>query len=124
MTTTASITQDLMIKTIAGLQKAVETGWDFAREHLPDMAVQFVAFGRAYDSFIIALCIAAFIGIYFFVKKAFTSTDEAMQGAAIIIGLGGGIVSLVVFLANIKSFMMVWFAPKIWLMLELAKFLK
>lgn len=124
MTTTANITQDLMIKTIVGLQKAVETGWDFAREQLPDMAVQFVAFGRAYDSFIIALCIAVFIGIYFFVKKAFTSDDGDVKGAAIVIGIVGGIVSFVIFFANIKSFMMVWFAPKIWLMLELAKFLK
>lgn len=124
MTTTASVTQDLVIKTIQGLQKAVETGWDFAREQLPDMAMQFVAFGRAYDSFMILFSIALFVGVVVCIVKAIKSSDESVVAASLIVGTIGFTMGSIIFFSNIKSFMMVWFAPKIWLMVELAKFLK
>lgn len=124
MTTTASVTQDLVIKTIQGLQKAVETGWDFAREQLPDMAMQFVAFGRAYDSFMILFSIALFVGVVVCIVKAIKSENEEIYGPVIIVSVIGLLTSITIFFGNIKSFMMVWFAPKIWLMVEFAKFLK
>ena len=49
--------QAKLVEILSGIQAAVKAAGDFALEQLPDIAYQYIAFGRAYYTFIIILAI-------------------------------------------------------------------
>ena len=112
----------------------VDKASTFAAEQVPDIALQYVAFGRASITAYVALsmvmfCVAFWLCIRVGImnsRKYPTSNyswDDRRIGATIF-GGGLGVVSIIVFLVNLNNFIMVWVAPKIWLINEIARLVK
>lgn len=98
---------------------------DFAMEQLPDIAMQYIVFNRAYLSFLIILPILFALFVWFsyanWVKaeKKYMGHDFSfpmfffsVTGLVSCIGTAASFISACL---NFKYFMMVWFAPKIFL---------
>ena len=98
---------------------------DFAMEQLPDIAMQYIVFNRAYLSFLIILPLffALFVWASYThwckAEKNYQGYDFSfpmffffVTGLASLIGT---VVSFISVMVHFKDFLMVWFAPKIFL---------
>ncbi len=92
---------------------ATKNAVDFAKVEIPEIATQYIHFGMAYNTFIILVAILlAVFGAWSLVKGL---KDEYNGEGKFIIGLVCLLVGWFTILGNIKEFLLVWFAPKIWL---------
>ena len=124
--------QGKLVEVITGLQTAVGRASDFAMEQLPDIAQSYVMYGRITETvFLLLFLLLTGLGI-FLLYKAVSSKDVNSWGdwAAwrIVISIFGG-VTLVLgvipgFFMQIPATTLVWFAPKVWLIKELAALVK
>ena len=110
----------------AWLSGSVTKTADFATEQAIDIAMQYVAFGMAWHTFSV---IASIIGIVFTIWCAkelvkYTEADDATGLIHLFMGLMVGVFSLVGFFTSVKSCIMAWAAPKVWLMIQLAELAK
>lgn len=117
------------------ISDAVSKASNFAAEQIPDIAMQYVAFGRAYHTSMIVGAIAIFLlGLYFIIFLTFKNSAKLPNdrwgqphGGRFFFAMGGigAVVTGVCGVgANLQNFLMVWFAPKIWLIQSMAKLIK
>ena len=116
------------------MANTVEKASTFAAEQVPDIALQYVAFGRASLSAYMAISVIIFcVAFWMCIRVGVMNSrgyptdgytwDERRIGATIF-GGGMGVASLIVFFVNLNNFIMVWVAPKIWLINEIARLVK
>ena len=118
---------------------AVSTATEFGKEQIPDVAYQYVAFSRAYLSiteaivfliFVIGMWLVVNVGIRDSRNLGMDKWNNEWVGSRIVACFIGGLISFIsimVFVSKLKTLMMVWFAPKIFLIqgiADLAKDLK
>ena len=113
---------------------AVSTTTEIAKEQLPDIAIQFIIFSRAYLTFIeVLFTIALIVGVWLFINVGVRNTRKMKDyygdwaGGRYTASIFGGILSLMSFIVvfvNLKQFMLVWFAPKIFLIQSLVQLAK
>jgi len=115
---------------------AVSTATEFGKEQIPDVAYQYIAFSRAYLSIMEAIAFLIFIiGMWLVVNVAIRDSrklgadkwDMEWAGSRIVACFFGGFIafiSIIIFLSKLKSLMMVWFAPKIFLIQGIADLAK
>ena len=112
----------------------VDKASTFAAEQVPDIALQYVAFGRASLSAYMAIGVIVFcVAFWMCIRIGIMNSrgyptdgytwDERRIGATLF-GGGLGAVSVAVLLINLNNFIMVWVAPKIWLINEIARLVK
>lgn len=109
--------QGKLVEILSSIQAATGKATDFAMEQLPDIAQSYVMYGRASSLFWL---VGASACVYFAVKgraKAMKAFDDflAWIGAAI---------AAVVAIASAHEAFLAWFAPKVWLLKELAQLVK
>ena len=112
----------------------VDKASTFAAEQVPDIALQYVAFGRASISAYMAISVVVFcIAFWMCIRIGVMNSREYPTNAyswddrrmgAFIVGGGLGAISIATFLINLNNFIMVWVAPKIWLINEIARLVK
>lgn len=106
----------------------------FAADQVPDIALQYVAFGRAsLTTYMIIALMLLIIGLWLAVRVAIMNSrqypedsyswDDRRTGA-MISGLAMSVMGVAVFLHNLNNFIMVWVAPKIWLINEISHLVK
>lgn len=106
----------------------------FAAEQVPDIALQYVAFGRASISAYVAISVIVFcIAFWLCIRVGIMNSrgypadgyswDDRRIGATLF-GGGMGVISIIAFFINLNNFIMVWVAPKIWLINEIARLVK
>jgi hypothetical protein len=103
-------------------------------EQIPDVAFQYVAYGRVLATAYILLGIAFMtVGIWLARKYGFMNVQKAKNTgagwadsriASIVVGVISTLVGFIITLVNLKSFVLVWFAPKVWLLLEIVELVK
>lgn len=113
---------------------AVSKTADFAKEQVPDIAYQYVAFGRASETIYILLALALLtVGLYLLVRVGLMNSRNLPnhyggwnEGRMLAVGVGIPIsfFSFIGVLVNLKGFLLVWFAPKIWLIQEIVHLVK
>lgn len=118
----------------ASIAEAAKTTAEFAKDQIPDIAYQYVAFGRAYTTFSIILSILLFFSIFLAFKLAGKKSRQLKEAGvydndwpfvlASVYALIMLIISIGTFASNIKPLFLVWFVPKIWLITEVTSFLK
>lgn len=112
----------------ASISAGVAKASDFASEQIPDIAIQYVAFGRAYSTAVMVLCIVYLIAWTVSMYKLIKSeNNDSIIPVAILVAIFGGaasIATVIMLFVNMKSFFLVWFAPKIWLITEIVKLVK
>lgn len=110
-------------KILEQVLQAVSQAADFAKEQIPDIAMQYVLFGRVYETSVFALAIiAASLGVVLFSKADNFHSSNQKDGKVLAVIITAS--ALVTAAAWAKSVALVWFAPKIWLLLEISKLVK
>lgn len=113
---------------LSGISDTVSKAADFANEQLPEVAVSYVAYGRAIETtwvlFGIAVFIAEIIAVIVLVKKGMEKKDEGCYFAACMTAIIATPISLIAIGSNLSSFYMVWLAPKVWLIKEIVHLIK
>ncbi len=104
----------------AWLQGKIDPAVDFATQQAVDIAQQYVMFGMAYQTFISVGCILVFIACIWLTKKFWEVSDGAIIVPAAFVGL----MALGAFCNTIRDTLLVWFAPKVWLLTQLAELVK
>ncbi len=128
---------DAIFAKVSEAAAAAAAGADFAAAQLPDIAYQYIAFNRAYLTFIVLASVITLVAFqYFCIKwanKACLSNhydyDKGLwtvdQGLPYIIGTCiTGMVCITAIMSNLKAFFMVWFAPKIFLITNIISLVK
>ena len=123
----------------AWLSGAVTKTADFATTQAIDIAMQYVMYGRLLYTFVILTSVVTlFVTLWYFFVKGINNTDAvvkptgrwndgdwlASRVTATLVGGFGSVVSFIVCAVNVKDFLMVWAAPKVWLMIQLAELAK
>ena len=124
--------QSKLVEVLTGISESVAQAKDFAIEQLPDVAQQYIMFGMVWETtaFVVltllllaSLCVA-WAGVKPFLSETPSYEDE--DG-----GLGllllGGIPSLflgVGWVLQLKALLLVWFAPKLYLLQGIAGLVK
>jgi hypothetical protein len=121
--------QGKLVEILTSIQTAAGKASDFAMAELPDIAQSYVAYGRAWVTLDAALWLVLIPLVVFFIGlrvDRFFREDDPSYPKGLMFGVGS-VVSGLVFLigtSSIKPFMLVWFAPKVWLLKEIASLLK
>lgn len=112
---------------------AVRAGAVVAKE-IPDIAWQYIAYGRVWHTLMTVLGIIALVyGIYAVMFIAFKNCKNyetggyswhTMRVTHFIAGVFSGFFGLVTTIGHSKDMVLVWAAPKLWLILELVDLVK
>jgi len=110
------------------ISETVSKATAFAQDQIPDIAYQYVAFGRAHMTILMVLSVVAFaVALYLFFKFIFVkehTPNGGVEVAAFISGAGFAVAGGIIFFTNLTQFLMVWFAPKIWLIQSIVNLVK
>lgn len=113
-----------LVEILTSIQTAAGKASDFAMDQLPDIAQSYIAYGRASLTLYVVSCAIALVVIWYNAIK-YTKSDDCYDGGAVFyIASLASIIPGGVFIHNLSPMLMVWFAPKVWLLKELASFLK
>ena len=129
--------QGKLVEILSSIQAATGKASDFAMEQLPDIAQSYVAYGRVSSSLFALAAIAAAAASFHiaynkgFNDKAATHQDGCQKGdwhdsriAFTIIGSVCFLFAFLVCVPVINEALLVWLAPKVWLLKELAQLVK
>ena len=117
--------QKQLANVIGGITQAVGKGADFALSQLPDIAQQYVAYGRALSTAWMLFGLAMAVLAAFLIKKACNEeTDDTESVYLAAFGCLSGFVALITVVITSNQFVLVWFAPKIYVLQGLAGLLK
>lgn len=110
----------------AWLSGAVTKTADFATAQAIDIAMQYVAFGRAWYTTATILSIFGVVFSIWMGKKLFEHIkNDDISGLILLVPLiFAAPVSVITFFNSVKDCIMVWAAPKVWLMIQLAELAK
>ena len=121
-----------MVEILTAIQSAVGKSADFALEQLPDIAQQYVLYGRVWHTasvlwWLAILVSSAWVALKFgYLSKRVNGWGDWTEGrgAAAVFGTTTAVITSYIFLWELRSAMLVWFAPKVWLLQEIMKLLK
>ena len=118
-----------LVEILTSIQTAAGKASDFALEQLPDIAQSYVLYGRVYSLVALFLCLLVFPVVVWVMRKTYKETVHGNVDEIVWLPVGLGsfaatLVSVLVFLNTLPSALLVWFAPKVWLLKELASLVK
>jgi hypothetical protein len=120
--------QDKLVEIMTSIQSAVGAASDFAIEQLPDIAQSYIMYGMVWNTalLVVHVVIVAFSIVLIYRGIAILQRKNwADSGIALVI-LGGfcAAVSGLTALPTLQTTLLVWFAPKVWLLKELATLIR
>jgi len=114
-----------MVEILTSIQTAAGKASDFALEQLPDIAQSYVLYGRAYITFLFAFLLISTLLCAFGSWKLFKNFPNDDGAIALSITSAIAATTFLCFsLMNTSQLFLVWFAPKVWLLKELAGLIK
>ena len=126
-----------LVEILSSIQAATGKAADFAIDQLPDVAQSYVAYGRVSSSLLaLAAIAAAAVSLHVSYNKGFNDKAAPHQDgwqkghwndsriAFTVIGSVCFLFALLVCVPVINEALLVWLAPKVWLLKELAHFVK
>jgi hypothetical protein len=117
--------QGKLVEILTSIQAAAGKASDFAMEQLPDVAQSYVAYGRVSTVLGVLLGAAGVAyAVWAFRRMSRDDTHYSMEPLYGISGAVGGIGGVVIALLSAESALLVWFAPKVWLLKEIATLIK
>jgi hypothetical protein len=115
--------QGKLVEILTQIQSTVGQAKDFTLQQLPDIAQSYIYYGMAINTMLVFISLVLLaIGLWFFKKgkfDAYSGPDGSLWGALIFFIFG-----VTQFALHISEFLLVWFAPKVWLLKEIAVLLK
>jgi hypothetical protein len=122
--------QTKLVEILGNIQSATKSAGDFALSQLPDLAQSYILYGRVVETFTVLTSLLVFILscwlLFLCISKFYFAEggDIDLQGMGIVLTLISGSISFIVGLCNLSSLFLVWLAPKVWLIKELATLIK
>lgn len=116
--------QSKLTEILSAIQTGVGKAADFTMEQVPDIAWQYVMYGRAVYTvgFVVSLAITAVVTIWLI--RAIRDEQGQLCECAFPAALIALPLSVVGTAMLFPTTMLVWFAPKVWLLKEIARLLK
>lgn len=124
--------QNKLAEVLGGIAEGVTQAKDFAVEQLPDVAQQYIMFGMVWETAAFVM-LAAATGLFtwmFLHGWKLASDDESSYKDAdrgqimMIFGSISGLATVVFCLVQLKAVLLVWFAPKLYLLQGIAGLVK
>ena len=115
--------QSKLVEVLAGIQAATKAAGDFAMEQLPDIAQSYVMYGRAMHTTGIVVGLLMFAVLLWFLPRAIRGMEDADVWPVPVYMVGVPVAGIVL-MVNFGPAMLVWFAPKVWLLQQLASLIK
>lgn len=116
--------QSKLVEILTSIQGASAKAADFTMEQLPEIAQAYVAYGQAVHTTwaVVGLLVFVIAWAVMFIK-AFVQDEWDRE---LVCPVGGllSVFPLLVGLLNLQAALLVWFAPKVWLLKEIAGMLK
>lgn len=125
--------QAKLVEILSSIQSAAKATGDFAIQQLPDIAQSYVLYGRVNATLSVLLIFLAFAAILFgtlrygyFNKGGVDIHGYWKESRVMACGFGtlGSLLFFCMFSIQIPEALLVWFAPKVWLLKEIAGMLK
>lgn len=119
--------QGKLVEILTSIQTAAGKASDFALEQLPDIAQSYIVYGRAIHTLGVVVPILALvvIGVVALRLNAQAMKRDYYDAFPYVMGTTVASVAPVMALAmNTSACLLVWFAPKVWLLKEIAGLLK
>lgn len=112
--------QGKLVEILSSIQAATGTAADFAMDQLPDIAQSYVIYGRIWLA--LAALICSLIAVIAF--KATAKWFEPSDGMSVFISVLVGVPASITAICFLRDLILVWAAPKVWLLKELAELVK
>ena len=124
--------QNKLAEVLGGIAEGVTQAKDFAVEQLPDVAQQYIMFGMVWETAAFAMLVAATVVCGWMVLRGWrlTSDKEASYSdqdrgqMLMIFGSIPGVFTVVASIVQLKAVLLVWFAPKLYLLQGIAGLVK
>lgn len=124
--------QNKLAEVLGGIAEGVTQAKDFAVEQLPDVAQQYIMFGMVWETAAFAMLVAAtWLFTWMFLRGWKLANDDessyrdADRGQMMMIfGSIAGVTTAIFCLAQLKAVLLVWFAPKLYLLQGIAGLVK
>jgi hypothetical protein len=119
--------QSQLAAILGSIHTGVAKASDFAMTELPSIAQQYVMYGRATTTLGVVLGLVAFFAAYKLARFGASEPEygeETEQILGIFVAIAAGFTGLVLLLLNTSQALLVWLAPKVWLLKELAQLIK
>jgi len=118
--------QSKLVEVLTGISEGVSQAKDFAIEQLPDVAQQYIMFGMVWETSLLALYATFIALIAFGLWKLWRSDAADVETVAFSTIFGGGtlVLLLIAFVIQLKPVLLVWFAPKLYLLQGIAGLVK
>lgn len=115
--------QGKLVEILTSIQTVAGKASDFAMEQLPDIAQSYVMYGRAINTLHVVVGLVLLAILLWLLPRAVKAMDEA-EVWPIPLYMMGVPSCAAILLSKIGPAMLVWFAPKVWLLKEIATLLK
>lgn len=129
--------QGKLVEILTSIQDGVGQAKDFALGQLPDIAQSYIAYGRLSASLAVAIGLALVAvapwalfrmayhdRLYLTTSGEEEATHKGKGFLLFVVGVAGGAVGVALLLINVQSAMLVWMAPKVWLLKQLASLIR
>lgn len=118
--------QTKLVEILGSIQTAAGKAGDFAMTQLPDIAQQYVVYGRATTTIMTVLGLMVMGATFVAGKKAWNyflkEGDDPFP--VVIFGVIGFALGGMMVASNGSQALLVWLAPKVWLLKEIATLIK
>ena len=112
--------QGKLVDILGSIQSATTAAGDFAMEQLPGIAMQYVAYGRIVHTTGLAAGIALACAVFVVLWAKRDCLFDNLRPAPLFVFFVATLLTAV----NAGPAVLVWFAPKVWLLKELSSMLK
>ncbi|HYF37588.1 MAG TPA: hypothetical protein VD994_19960 [Prosthecobacter sp.] len=124
--------QGKLVEILTSIQSAAGKASDFAMEQLPDITQGYVAYGRVIETAQFLLCVIVLVAGAILAFKMTTTTKwvdsygywEPQRVIFTVLGAGTSLVGVMGILIEGPQAVLVWVAPKVWLLKEIAGMLR
>lgn len=128
-----------LVEILTSIQTTAGKAGDFAMGQLPDIAQSYIVYGRVKETLALATAFTlAILCAWIAVKYGYGNKEAVVKRpesyfdgdwlecrvAAAIFGTAGAVLFLSGGMLSVGSALLVWFAPKVWLLKELATLVK
>jgi hypothetical protein len=115
--------QGRLVEILTSIQNSTGKAADFAMAELPDIAQQYLSFGRLFETFMLVI-LTVIIGLLVWGTVWIVKNANQIDKPAAIVPVIFLFIFFIFWCAQLKDVLMVWLAPKVWLITELAKLIK
>jgi membrane-bound acyltransferase YfiQ involved in biofilm formation len=116
--------QSKLVEILSGIQAATRAAGDFAMEQLPDIAQQYVMYGRAVNTVAVIAALLVLLLLYLNRRPMLKAHEDDIAAWPVITVMLGCSFSFMTLLFCVPPALLVWFAPKVWLLKEIASLVK